>query len=465
MLVEQLGEHLLVELGVHLAPSQRHLRDRAHARAGTDAHAAKRRDHAAPGGLREVEARGLRREEVGDVARDQRARGGHADEDRARPGADRRARLVPERGVRLVADDDRVGARDLARVAHEPLVGLDRDGALRGVLALQQRPADALRVAALAQLAEKLVDEVAAVGEDQHAARARRLDEAERGDRLARSGGVLEPEALRRVRVLGAVRERLVFGLLFLFPVARLLLVGFVLELLLGARPRARTRGLLLGDLLELRFELVLLLLGLLLVLLVFVLVLLVQLARTRTPALAVARQRSQLCALVRGRCVELERRGDDQLGRAQLGGAAVAVGGRCASASSATSVPESASTWCEESIVPSASLGSSSESSRSRPSSSENWRRHAVDGMLHAFVELGERLVERATARRARAPARRAASSPSCRNLLAHELLRARDIGGTDALTRPKRPLTWSRPLQAVDCEMLQSRTVSLRD
>ena len=34
LLVEQLGELLLVELGVHLAPAQRHLGDRAHPRAG-----------------------------------------------------------------------------------------------------------------------------------------------------------------------------------------------------------------------------------------------------------------------------------------------------------------------------------------------------------------------------------------------------------------------------------------------
>ena len=208
-LVEQLGQHLLVELGVDLAAAQRHLGDRAHAGPGRDADAAQRRDHAAPRGLREVEARRLRREEVGDVAGDQRARRGHADEHRLVPVADRRRRLLAERGVRLVADDDRVRVGDVAGVAHEPLVGLDRHRAVGAVLAAHERRRDALGVAAVAQLAEELVDEVAAVGEDQRAAGARALDEAERGDGLAGAGRVLEPEALGGVRVLGRLGELL----------------------------------------------------------------------------------------------------------------------------------------------------------------------------------------------------------------------------------------------------------------
>ena len=144
-LVEQLGQHLLVELGVDFAAAQRHLGDRAHARPRRDPHAAQRRDHAAAGGLGEVEARRLRREEVGDVAGDQRARRGHADEHRAGPGADRGRGLLAQRGVRLVADDDRVGVGDLARVADEPLVGLDRDRAVARVLVAEQRRRDPLR--------------------------------------------------------------------------------------------------------------------------------------------------------------------------------------------------------------------------------------------------------------------------------------------------------------------------------
>ena len=83
---------------------------------------------------------------------------------------------------------------------------------------------DALLVAAVAQLAEELVHEVAAVGEDQDAAGARGLHEAERGDRLAGAGGVLEPEAARRARVLLlGVGGGLLLGLLGRIPVERLL--------------------------------------------------------------------------------------------------------------------------------------------------------------------------------------------------------------------------------------------------
>ena len=77
----------------------------------------------------------------------------------------------------------------------------------------EQRRRDALRVAAVAQLAVELVDEVAAVGEDQDAAGARGLDEADGGDGLARAGRVLEPEALAGVRVLGGLGDVLGLGL------------------------------------------------------------------------------------------------------------------------------------------------------------------------------------------------------------------------------------------------------------
>jgi hypothetical protein len=138
-LVEKLRQLLLVEVLVHLTLAKRHLGDRAHSGTRRDADAAKRRDHPSAGGLGEVEAGGLRREEVGDVARDQGAGGGHADEDRLLPVANAGARLLAERGVRLVADDDRVGVGDLARVAHEPLVGLDRDRAVGVVGVAEQR--------------------------------------------------------------------------------------------------------------------------------------------------------------------------------------------------------------------------------------------------------------------------------------------------------------------------------------
>ena len=69
--------------------------------------------------------------------------------------------------MRLVADHDRVGVGDPAGVAHEPLVGLDRDRPVGRVVAVEQRRVDAVAVAAVAQLAVELVDEVAAVGQDQ----------------------------------------------------------------------------------------------------------------------------------------------------------------------------------------------------------------------------------------------------------------------------------------------------------
>src|SRR5207244_6269766 len=105
--------------------------------------------------------------------------------DRPLPAANRGARLLPERRVGLVADDDRVGVGDTAGVPDEPLVRLDGDRAVRAVdpLLVEQRPADPVAIAAIAQLAVELVAEVAAVREDQGAARARRLHEPERGHR------------------------------------------------------------------------------------------------------------------------------------------------------------------------------------------------------------------------------------------------------------------------------------------
>ena len=182
------------------------------------------------------------------MAGDERACGRHADEDRALPGADRRARLLAERGVGLVADDDRVGVRDVAGVADEPLVGLDRHRPdLFGLLvATEQGGRDALLVAAVEQLAVELVHEVAAVGEDQDAACARRLHEAQRGHGLAGAGGVLEPEAAGRVGIFEElVRGALLLALLVDVPVERLLVgvdVLVALDLLLAG-----------GKLLELR--------------------------------------------------------------------------------------------------------------------------------------------------------------------------------------------------------------------
>ena len=96
-------------------------------------------------------------------------------------------------------------------------------------------------------------------------------------------------------------------------------------------------------------------------------------------------------------------------------------------------SVPESASTWWAERTVPSASFGSSSERIRSSPSSSENSRRHSVEGLLGLRVlrELGERAVERAPPRRARGE-RYGGVLALVQEALADELLRPRDFGGS---------------------------------
>ena len=156
------------------------------------------------------------------------------------PRADRRRRLLAQRGVRLVADDDRVGVGDAPGVADEPLVGLDGDRAVGavGAGAVEQRRRLAVAVAAVVQLAEELVDEVAAVGEDQDAAGARGLDEAHRGDGLAGAGRVLEPEALVGVGVVGrALVDVLVdVGLGVVLPDV----LGLVVVLVLARRPRAR---------------------------------------------------------------------------------------------------------------------------------------------------------------------------------------------------------------------------------
>jgi hypothetical protein len=232
LLVQQLGELFLVEVLVDLAPPQRHLGDRAHARAGRDADAAQRRDHPAARGLGQVEARGLGGEEIGDVSRDQRASRGHADEHGLRPAADAGARLLAQRRVRFVADHDRVRVRDPARVSDEPLVGLDGDRAVGMIRAVEERRGESVLVAAIGDLADELVDEISAVGEDEDTAGPRPLHESERGNGLAGARGVLEPKTPAGPRILGRLRNDLGRGLL---PVLRLLVRG---------------QGLVLGDLL-----------------------------------------------------------------------------------------------------------------------------------------------------------------------------------------------------------------------
>ena len=268
------------------------------------------------------------------------------------------------------------------------------------------------------------------MGEDQHAAGLRGLDEAERGDRLAGAGRVLEPEALGRVGVLGLLGERLLLVLVVLDPVARLL-VGLGLGLgLLGVLVLVVI--LVLEVVLVLQVVLVVVLVGrraldraeilvvvlvdlLLVVGLVLVLVLVGGVGARRRivhggRAGAVARRRMSSGPRM---SAEASSSGEAEAAARPLPLAAVA----CAAASSAASVPDSASTWWAESTVPSASLGSSSESTRSRPSSSENSRRQAVDGCL-AFGSACSSASAWSSARRRGEPgaSATAGSSPSCR-------------------------------------------------
>ena len=152
------------------------------------------------------------------------------------------------------------------------------------------------------------------MGEDEDAAGARRLDEAHRGDGLAGAGRVLEPEALVRVRVLGAPRRCSSSASGVGVVVERLLVLG---DLLVDATSSPRRRS-----------------------------------PRRRASSSSSSSASSDAAAC-------------DVAGRAAAAGAGSAVRRRrrcrspprCASASSAVSVPESASTWCGLSCVPSASL------------------------------------------------------------------------------------------------------------
>ena len=224
------------------------------------------------------------------------------------------------------------------------------------------------RVAAVAQLAVELVDEVAAVGEDQDAAGARGLDEAERGDGLAGAGRVLEPEALGGVRVLGRLGE--------LRPRRRLVATGLVpvLRLLVGSS------------------------------------LVLVAPPRRGSPA---RRARRRLDGAVRRAAAPLP------------------LPLRCASASSAVSVPESASTWWAESTVPSTRRGSSWREQRARARAAATTRGASGRRLLAA------RRRARPARRRARAGAAvpgasaLAASSPSSRKARARSARRARSSAG----------------------------------
>jgi hypothetical protein len=164
-----------------------------------------RRDQTTPRRLLERQVVDRRREHVGHLLGDQLLGCCHADVDGIREAADRGARLLAERRVRLIADHELVRvARQLANVACEPGVRLDRDGVRR-----RRPPAarhcgdDPVAVALRAEFSVELRDEEAAVREDEHAERAGGLDEAGRGDGLARGRRVAEPEAPNRPGICG----------------------------------------------------------------------------------------------------------------------------------------------------------------------------------------------------------------------------------------------------------------------
>ena len=156
VMVEDGGQGALLEVAAH----DRHRRDR---RGGWDAEAAQRRDQPAPGGVAQRQLVNRGREDVGNLLRDQLLGRGHPDEDRVGEAPDREARLLAERGVRFVADDELVRLRvEVVPVAREPGVRLDghrvrRDPRTRSVLL--DRVDEPVAVALGGQLSVKLRDQ------------------------------------------------------------------------------------------------------------------------------------------------------------------------------------------------------------------------------------------------------------------------------------------------------------------
>ena len=86
-------------------------------------------------------------------------------------------------------------------------------------------------------------------------------------------------------------------------------------------------------------------------------------------------------------------------------------------------------------------------QSSRSSPSSSDQWRRQATRRDLGAGVELGERGVERARGAGVPGASADAASSPSSRNGSRVNARGALDLVGSEGQAWPRRPLAWFQP------------------
>ena len=139
LLIEQLCELLLVEVLIDLSLAKRHLGDRPHSGPGRDADTTKWRDHSPTRGLRQIKARGLCGEQIGNVSGDQRSGSGHAYVGGSLPASDACTRLLAESRVGFVADHDRVRIRDLSRITDEPLIGLDSHRTISPVVISHQR--------------------------------------------------------------------------------------------------------------------------------------------------------------------------------------------------------------------------------------------------------------------------------------------------------------------------------------
>ena len=183
-----------------------------------------RGDQPAPGRVGQRQVVDGSGKHVRDLLRDQLLGRGHADVDRVREAADRRARLLAQGRMGLVGNHQVVGVGvEVAPVAREPRIGLDRQRVrFRGLLAALDGVNDPVAVALGGQVSVELGNEQAAVREDEDSQRARGLDESGRGDRLAGRGRMPEAEAansawvfLRRqgqrqlVRVAVGCRRRL----------------------------------------------------------------------------------------------------------------------------------------------------------------------------------------------------------------------------------------------------------------
>jgi hypothetical protein len=118
--------------------------------------------------------------------------------------------------VRLVADDEVVRlAVELRAVTSEPRVGLDRDRVLeRRRRAREDRIREAISVSLGREVALELGDEEPAVGQDEDAQVASRLDEPGCGDRLSGRRRVAEAVAANGARVGARVLLDLEFPVL-----------------------------------------------------------------------------------------------------------------------------------------------------------------------------------------------------------------------------------------------------------